>query len=52
MGSAPGTVTSILPGGQKHELYKNWLDKIAAFFTDLKGKKGEFIPVIFRPFTN
>src|SRR6185436_6585270 len=26
---APGTVTSILPGGQKHELYKSWLDKCA-----------------------
>ena len=47
---APGTVSSILPGGQKHELYKTWLDKLAAFFADLKGKKGEFIPVIFRPF--
>jgi hypothetical protein len=47
---AQGTIESVLPGGSKNELYKSWLDKIAAFFLDLKGKKGEFIPVIFRPF--
>jgi hypothetical protein len=47
---APGTVAAILPGGEKHELYKNWLDKIAAFMLSLRGKKGELIPVIFRPF--
>lgn len=45
-----GTVESILPGGTKNELYKGWLDKIATFLSDLKGKKGELIPVIFRPF--
>jgi len=47
---SPGTVASILPNGQKHDLYTSWLDKIAAFLSDLKGDKGEFIPVIFRPF--
>ena len=47
---APGTVASILPGGEKNELYKTWLDKVAAFLLDLKGVHGEFIPVIFRPF--
>ncbi|HTQ26723.1 MAG TPA: glycosyl hydrolase [Puia sp.] len=47
---AAGTVASILPGGAKHELYKSWLDKIAAFLLDLKGSRGEYIPVIFRPF--
>ena len=46
----PGTVTSILPGGIKHDLYKSWLDKIAAFMNGLKGHRGEFIPVIFRPY--
>jgi mannan endo-1,4-beta-mannosidase len=46
----PGTVASILPGGSKHELYKSWLDKIALFMNDLKGAKGEFVPVLFRPF--
>jgi hypothetical protein len=47
---APGTVASVLPGGEKHDLYKSWLDKIAAFMLSLKGNKGENIPVIFRPF--
>jgi len=47
---APGTVTSILPGGKKNELYKSWLDKVANFLSDLKGKNGEYIPIIFRPF--
>jgi mannan endo-1,4-beta-mannosidase len=47
---APGTVASILPGGSKNELYKSWLDKVAGFILSLKGKNGEYIPVIFRPF--
>jgi hypothetical protein len=47
---APGAVASILPGGEKNDLYKSWLDKVANFILDLKGKHGEYIPVIFRPF--
>lgn len=47
---APGTVASILPHGQKNSVYNSWLDKIASFMLSLKGKNGEYIPVIFRPF--
>jgi hypothetical protein len=47
---ADGTVASILPGGLKNELYKSWLDKVAAFIVNLKGKNGESIPVILRLF--
>ncbi len=47
---APGTVASILPGGEKNALYKTWLDKVAVFIQSLKGSNGEAIPVIFRPF--
>lgn len=47
---AEGTVTAILPGGEKHELFKKQLDKIATFLESLKGDKGEYIPVLFRPF--
>lgn len=47
---SPGTVASILPGGEKHEVYKSWLDKVISFLQDLKGKKGESIPILFRPF--
>jgi hypothetical protein len=47
---APGTVASILPGGEKNNLYTSWLDKVAVFMADLKGPRGEYIPIIFRPF--
>ena len=45
-----GTVATILPGAVNHALYKSWLDKVALFLQSLKGKKGEAIPVLFRPF--
>jgi len=41
---------SILPGGANHEWYKKKLDKIASVVLNLKGSKGELIPIIFRPF--
>jgi hypothetical protein len=47
---AAGTVASILPGGAKHDLYKSQLDKVAAFLLSLRGKNGELIPVLYRPF--
>jgi mannan endo-1,4-beta-mannosidase len=47
---SPGTVASILPVGEKNELYKSWLDKVAHFIVSLKGKNGEPIPVILRLF--
>ncbi len=46
----PGTVASILPGGEKNAVYNSWLDKVANFLQSLTGKYGEVIPVIFRPF--
>jgi hypothetical protein len=45
-----GTVSAILPGGAKHDLYKHWLDKLSAFLSGLKDGNGKFIPVIFRPY--
>ncbi|CAD0003965.1 glycoside hydrolase family 26 protein [Flavobacterium chungangense] len=41
---------SILPGGTRHEWFKEKLDQVAAFSSKLKGTKGELIPIIFRPF--
>ena len=41
---------SILPGGTNHEWYKKKLDKVASVVLNLKGSKGELIPIIFRPF--
>jgi len=45
-----GSVASILPGAEKNALYKSWLDKVATFLLSLKGKNGEAVPVLFRPF--
>ena len=45
-----GTVEAILPGGEKNDVFNAQLDKVAAFLQSLKGKDGEAIPVLFRPF--
>jgi hypothetical protein len=47
---APGTIASVLPGGEKNALFTSWLDKVAAFLESLRGRNGELIPIIFRPF--
>jgi mannan endo-1,4-beta-mannosidase len=41
---------SILPGGVNNAWYKTKLDKVASVISNLKGSKGELIPIIFRPF--
>jgi mannan endo-1,4-beta-mannosidase len=33
-----------------HTTYKTWLDRLAAFVTDLKDDDGRLIPIIFRPY--
>lgn len=43
-------MASILPGGEKHELYLTWLDRLAEFLNGLQTEKGTYIPVLFRPF--
>ncbi|MDO7905729.1 glycosyl hydrolase [Paenibacillus sp. JX-17] len=43
-------VSHILPGGDKHAKYNQFLDRIADFALHLKDRKGDSIPVIFRPF--
>ncbi|MGI9531374.1 glycoside hydrolase family 26 protein [Lutimonas sp.] len=42
-------VKHIIPGGKYHEAFKEQLDKIAAFFHELKTEDGQNIPFIFRP---
>ena len=42
-------VYSIIPGGENHEKFKGWLDKVADFMMSLKSPEGEPIPLIFRP---
>ncbi|HZL12004.1 MAG TPA: glycosyl hydrolase [Prolixibacteraceae bacterium] len=48
--SSKKAVASMLPGGEKHELYLQYLDKLADFMLSLKTDQGKFIPVLFRPF--
>ncbi len=48
--NTPGTVAAILPGGEKHEVYKGWLDNAADFFLSLKGSDGKLVPILYRPY--
>jgi len=48
--SSKNVVSSILPGGEKHDIYKQYLDKLADFMLGLKTDDGTFIPVLFRPY--
>ncbi|WP_442794338.1 glycoside hydrolase family 26 protein [Pelobium manganitolerans] len=43
-------VSAILPGGDKHQVYLLWLDRLAAFLNSLKAPSGEAVPILFRPF--
>lgn len=42
-------VASVLPGGESHEKFKQWLDNLAGFLGSIKDENGIAIPVIFRP---
>ncbi len=44
------TVKNILPGGAYHGIYIQYLDRAARYLEGLKGKDGEAIPILFRPF--
>ena len=43
-------VKHIIPGGSAHKKYKEILKDIADWAHSIKGKNGEKVPVIFRPF--
>lgn len=47
--SSDQVVASILPGGEKHELFMGWLSNAADFMESIKTADGEQVPVIFRP---
>ena len=42
-------VKSILPGGEKHETFQLWMNRVSDFLLSLKTEEGTPIPVIFRP---
>ncbi len=43
------TVEAVLAGGEKHELFLTWLDRVATFLNSLQTADGIRVPVIFRP---
>ena len=43
------TVAAVLKGGEKHELFLGWLDKVADFLNSLETPYGVRVPVVFRP---
>lgn len=42
-------VESILPGGEKHEMFMGWLSKAADYLGSFRTEDGKMIPIIFRP---
>lgn len=47
--SNAGVVRSVLSGGEKHELFVEWLGRAADFINSLQTAAGTKIPVLFRP---
>lgn len=49
--TAPGSVAAVLPGGERHEQFLEWLDRVASFLDSVvDGDSGESVPIVFRPF--
>ncbi len=47
--SSKEAVASILPGGEKHELFMGWLKNAADYMESFKTADGQPVPLIFRP---
>ena len=47
--SSDQVVASILPGGQKHELFISWLSRAADFIDSIRTEDGQPVPIIWRP---
>lgn len=43
------TVAAVLEGGEKHEMFLTWLDRVAEFLNSLETPYGVRVPVLFRP---
>lgn len=48
--TTPKSLASALPGGKSHEKYKAWMDEASKYLLTLKDKKGNLIPILYRPF--
>ena len=47
--SSTETVASVLEGGEKHDLFMEWLGRAADFLASLEDADGRPVPVVFRP---
>jgi mannan endo-1,4-beta-mannosidase len=45
-----GEVSSILPGGENHDMFNRWLTTLADYFLTWKDDDGRLIPFLFRPY--
>ncbi|OVE61701.1 glycosyl hydrolase [Chryseobacterium mucoviscidosis] len=45
-----GGVKAILPGGEKHQMFLNWLDLISDYLASVKGKDKKQVPILWRPY--
>ena len=43
------TVAAVLEGGEKHNVFLSWLDRVADFLNSLETPYGVKVPVLFRP---
>lgn len=43
------TVAAVLEGGEKHDVFLSWLDRVADFLNSLETPYGVKVPVLFRP---
>lgn len=48
--SSDRVVASVISGGELHDAYFAWIDRVADFLLSLRSDDGELIPVIFRPY--
>lgn len=48
--TTPKSLASVLPGGEKHEKFKAWLDEGIKFIATLKDLNGNAIPILYRPY--
>ena len=44
------TLKDLIPGGIYYDAYVQYMDRAADYLKELKGKNGEAIPILFRPF--
>ena len=42
-------VASVLPGGENHDMFLGWIDRMSDFMSSLQTEEGVKVPILFRP---